>query len=141
MNIFETTPIEERELLEIKKGFRKLNAKYVSRFGSPGHYIYVYMPKGLERMSRRAKFAYGRIVKRSKKFLDSIKTRYDASSLTVKPKTWHTAIVKLTTKDNVLAFHVNLKSHSIYSYRSKRGQNAAFVKMTKAKKAGLLRYR
>ena len=73
MNIFETHPIEERELLEIKKGFRKLNSKYVSRFGSPGHYIYVYMPKGLERMSRRAKFAYGRIIKRSKKFLDSIR--------------------------------------------------------------------
>lgn len=140
MNIFETD-ISQEELLEIKKGFRKLNSKYVSRFGQPGHYVYVYMPKGLERMSRKAKFAYGRIVKRSKKFLNGIKSRYDATSLTVKPKTWHTAIVKVATRDNILAFHVNLKSHQIYSYRSKRGQNAAFVKMTKAKKAGLLRYR
>ena len=126
---------------EIKKGFKKLNSKYLNRFGSPGHYIYVYMPTGIQRMNRRVRFLFARMMKKSNKFMNQMRMRYEATSFTLKPKTWHSGVIKMSTANNQMFFHVNLKSHQIYSYRSKRGQSSGFTKMNTARKAGLLRYR
>jgi hypothetical protein len=129
-------------LLEYGKGTSGVGVKYLTRMGVPGSYTYVYSPRRMARMTRKAKFFYTRFLKRSTKFLNQFRVRYDASAVNVKPKTWATAIVNVKTKQGgMFDFHVNLRSHQIYSYRSRRGTVGAAGVMARAHKSGILRYR
>lgn len=130
------------EMLEYVVGQRASLAKYLQRFGSPGNYTYVYPSNGFMRMTRRAKAVFGRIIRRSRKFFKKYQQSYNAKGFNVRPKTWHDAIMTVRKPDGgVLNFHVNLKQHGIYSYRSHRGRGGAAVTMNKSKKKGVLRYR
>lgn len=132
----------EGDLYEYKVGSMGIGTKYIQRFGTPGNYVYIYPSKRLQRFSRRVRGAYARFIKKSQAFLNKFKTAYEGTSMHVKPKTWHSAIIDLRKKDGgLLQFHVDLKAHGIYSYRSKRGQLGAAVKLGRAKKKGILRYR
>lgn len=129
-------------LYEYKVGSMGIGTKYVQRFGTPGHYVYIYPSKRLQKFSRRIRWAYARFVHRSQRFLNRFKIAYEGQGMHVKPQSWHTAIIDVTKKDgSILQFKVDLKSHGIYSYRSKRGIGGAAVSLGKAKKRGILRYR
>lgn len=128
--------------LEYVVGQRASMAKYLQRFGVPGKYQYVYPSTGFTRMSRRAKAVFSRVIRRSKRFFKKYQESYGAKGFNVKPKTWHDAIMTINKPNgSILNFHVNLKQHGIYSYRSKRGRGGVWVSMNKAKKKGVLRYR
>jgi hypothetical protein len=129
-------------LYEYIIGQRASLAKYLQRFGAPGHYQYVYPSNGFSRMTRRAKAVFGRIIRRSRRFFKKYQESYGAKGFNVKPKTWHDSVMTVTKSDGgILNFHVNLKQHGIYSYRSHRGKGGVAVKMNKSKKKGVLRYR
>lgn len=137
-----TDVVQQGPILEYVLGGARIGARYLQRMGSPGHYIYIYPSKGFEKMTRRARFAYGRMVNKAKKFLTKMQIHYGATSMNVKPKTWHLAVVKMTGKETgSTEFLFNLKSHQIYSYRSHRGVTGASAALSKSKKAGILRYR
>jgi len=132
----------EGDLYEYRLGTMGAGTKYIQRFGTPGQYVYIYPSKRIQRFSKKIRASYARFLKKSKTFLNSFKVAYEGTSIHVKPKTWHTAIVDVNRKDgSILQFKVNLKAHGIYSYRSKRGQLGAAVKLGRAKKRGILRYR
>lgn len=132
----------EGDLYEYKLGSMGSATKYIQRFGTPGNYVYIYPSQRFQRFSKKVRIAYARFLKKSKGFLNKFKVAYEGTSINVKPKTWHTAIVDVNRKDgSILQFKVNLKAHGIYSYRSKRGQLGAAVKLGRAKKRGILRYR
>jgi len=132
----------EDTLYEYKVGSMGVGTKYIQRFGTPGHYIYIYPANKIKKLSRKLRWAYARFVKRSQRFLNRFKTAYEGQGMHVKPQSWHRAVVDVTKKDGgILQFNVNLKAHGIYSYRSKRGVGGAAVSLGRAKKRGILRYR
>jgi len=132
----------EGDLFEYKLGSMGAATKYIQRFGTPGQYVYIYPSKRFQRFSKKIRAAYARFLKKSRGFLNKFKVAYEGTSIHVRPKTWHTAIIDVNKKDGgILQFKVNLKAHGIYSYRSKRGQLGAAVKLGRAKKRGILRYR
>lgn len=129
-------------ILEFKMGAVGTSVKYIQRLGSPGHYIYIYPTNSMAKLSRKARFTYSRMVSRASRFLKRVQRAYSAESMSMKPKNWHTSIVTMTGKQiGMTQFTFDLKTHGIYSYRSKRGHVGASVKLAKAKKKGILRYR
>lgn len=133
---------EDEIVKEYKSGAMGTATKYIQRIGTPGHYKYIYATRGFDKMSRKAKFFYNRLIRRSKKFLGKISNLYGAQSMSIKPVTWRTAIVNVQKKSGVnVMLHVDLKSHQIYSYKSKRGQGGASFELARSKKSGILRFR
>jgi hypothetical protein len=145
-NILEQGTIEEVDLtdgiLEFKLGGMLAGAKYIQRIGSPGHYIYIYPNKTMEKMGRKMRFFYARFTSRHKKWLGSFSANYGATSMNIRPKNWHTAIVDMHSKERgLLQMNVNLAKHSIYSYRSQRKGAGTSASLSMSKRKGLLRYR
>lgn len=129
-------------LLEYAFGSSFKAARYLQRFGSPGHYTYVYSPEFMRRYGRKASFFFARFLKKSGRFINKIKVRYDAMKINVKPQSLTTAILHIQKGDGgILDLGVNLQKHQIYSYRSRRGISGASTKLSKAKRQGVLRYR
>lgn len=142
LEILLETNSDEEQFLEYTKGGKRYGAKYLNRFGVPGNYSYIYPEGNFERYSRKVKFFFSRFMKKSQRFLNQVKTNYEAKKLDVKPKNWANAIINVTKRDGgLLQFHVDTKSHHIYSYRSKGGQGGAAASLSKAKRSGILRYR
>lgn len=128
---------------EYKVGSAGIAHQYLQRFGVPGKYTYIYPDRRFEKLGRKTSFIYKRFLRKARRFLNAIKMSYDAQSMNVKPKTWHSAIVNIRKKDGInVMLHVNLKSHQIYSYRSSRGKSGgASGILAKRRKQGILRYR
>lgn len=144
MNIFEEllNNFENQKLLEYTTGGRRLGAKYIQRFGVPGKYQYVYPIKKWERLSRKTKFHFARFVKHTARFMKMISFSYEQKGINIKPLNWHNALVDINKKDgDLLQLGISLKSHQIYSYKSKRGITGGSTSLSKAKKSGILRYR
>jgi hypothetical protein len=137
-----TVSSDEQIVREYTMGSSRIGAKYLMRRGAPGRYTYIYAPKRLMKLTRKARNAYAHFLKKSSKFLKSISLSYDAKALNATPVTWRTAIVNVQKQNGTnLMLHVDLKSHQIYSYKSKRGQGGASFTMARAKKKGILRFR
>jgi hypothetical protein len=131
------------ELKEYKIGMRRLNAKYIQRFGTPGNYNYVYKSKKFDQQPRLVKKVYGRIMNRAGRFLKSLKLRYGATRLQVKPLGWHHAVVTLTGDKGTLQFDADLVKHQLKPYRTKfthRNMRLSSVN-SELKRKGILRYR
>lgn len=136
--------LDEKSLLEYKKGQMGVGMKYVQRLGTPGNYIYVYPGmKKFSNMSRKTQMFFNRHMRRARGFLSRFSLNYDAQNMNIKPKTWNSAVLNIKTSGGELyQFHVNLKSHGIYSYRSRRGMSGGTsASLARSKKKGILRYR
>ena len=133
---------DEGFLLEYIKGGKRYGAKYLNRFGFPGNYSYIYPSGNFAKYSRKVKFFFSRFMKKSQRFLNRIRTNYEAKKLDVKPKNWSNAIINVVKRDgSILRFHVDTKSHHIYSYKSKGGRGGGAASLSTAKRRGILRYR
>ena len=130
-------------LLEYSKGQKLFGSGYLSRIGSPGNYIYIYPSKKTQKIGRKYRVAYTRFVKKSRRTLNRLSTRYEATSMNVKPKSWHSALVNITARNGgTLSMKMNLKSHSVKSYRSvNMGTGGVSSQLAKSKRKGVLRYR
>ena len=133
---------KKNELTEIIKGAKKAASKYLQRFGVPGHYTYIYPSNNLLTMGRKTKNSYKRFLKRSRNFMKKLGVAYGATSINLKPTTWKTSLLKMNSEhgENYF-FKVNLFSHKIYSYRSRRINGGLASKLSRDKKKGILRYR
>jgi hypothetical protein len=132
----------EDGIYEFNLGGSKRGAKYLQRLGSPGNYVYIYSNKRLNKLSRKVRFHYGRMIAKSAKWLGGLKNNYGATALNVKPKSWNTGIVNLVNKERGgMSMFVNFKTHQIYSYRSQRRGTGTSSMLAKKRKAGILRYR
>jgi len=131
-----------QELLEFKKGVKIFGSSYIQRIGAPGHYTYVYPSKKFERFGRRFNRVYSRFIKRNKKLIKSIGTRYEATSMNLKPKTWNKTVLAVKTKHKgVMDFQLNMKKHTILLYRARTGTHGNATNLAKMKRKGILRYR
>ena len=135
--------ITKKELLEYSKGMKVLGSTYLQRIGSPGNYIYIYPTKRSQKMGRRYRQAYTRFIKKHKRFLKKISTRYEATSMNIKPKNWYTSLVKLNTKNGgTVQMRLDLRNHRIKSYRAvNMGTGGMSSQLAKSKRQGVLRYR
>lgn len=132
----------KEEFLEYSKGVKLSGSKYLQRIGTPGNYIYVYPGKKALTMNRRMRAIYTRFITKSRRFLTRISTRYEATSMNIKPKSWRRSIVTLTTKNGgTLQMNIDLQKHGIHSYRSVNMGGGASAKLSMSKRKGVLRYR
>ncbi|PKP53829.1 MAG: hypothetical protein CVT92_02535 [Bacteroidetes bacterium HGW-Bacteroidetes-1] len=130
------------EFLEYSKGIKLSGSKYLQRIGTPGNYIYVYPGKKALTMNRRLKAVYSRFVRKSRRFLTSLSTRYDATSMNIKPKSWRRSMITLTTRSGgTLQMNIDLSKHGIHSYRAMNMGGGASAKLATSKRKGVLRYR
>lgn len=131
-----------RQLLEFKKGVKIFGSAYIQRLGSPGHYTYIYPSKKFEKFGRRFKRIYSRFTKRNKKLFKKMGTRYEATSMNIKPKSWNISIMAMKTKrKGVMDFRINLKTHTITAYRARTDVSGKATKLAIAKRKGILRYK
>ena len=131
-----------RELLEFKKGVKIFGSSYIQRLGNPGSYTYIYPSKKFEKFGRKFKRIYGRFVKRNKSLFKRLGSRYESTSMNIRPKSWNTSIMAMKTKrKGVMDFNINLRKHTISSYRARTGANGNATKLATAKRKGILRYR
>jgi hypothetical protein len=130
-------------LLEYKSGMRRLNAKYIQRFGTPGDYRYIYKSAKYNAMSRKTRAVFGRIVHKANRFLKAIKLRYGATKVIVKPMGWHHAVVTLTGDKGVATLSADLVRHKTKGYRTKVQHRIGKLSTVSGnlKKKGILRYR
>ena len=135
--------MKKSEFLEYAKGKKIFGSSYLQRLGSPGNYIYIYPSAKMKNITRKYKTAYTRLVKKSKRFLKRIGTRYEATSINLRPKTWHKSIITIKTKNGgTLNLKYNLKKHGVKSYRSvDMGTGGMSSQLAKSKRKGVLRYR
>lgn len=130
------------EFLEYSKGIKLSGSKYLQRIGTPGNYIYIYPGKKALSMNRRMKAIYARFITKSRRFLTRISTRYEATSMNIKPKSWSRSIVSLTTRrGGTLQMDIDLQKHGIHSYRAANMGGGASAKLSMSKRKGTLRYR
>ena len=62
--------------------------------------------------------------------------------MNIKPKTWEISIMAMKTKHKgVMDFSINLKKHTLISYRARNGIHGNATKLATAKRKGILRYR
>lgn len=129
--------------LEYSVGMRRLNAKYMQRFGTPGNYRYIYKSNSFTRLPRKVQSVYGRIAHKAGRWLKSVQLRYGASRIQVKPKGWHHAIVTLTGDRGKIDLDVDLTKHQIKSYRTRQTHriNSLSAVNGSLRKRGILRYR
>lgn len=132
----------KEEFLEYSKGIKLSGSKYLQRIGTPGNYIYVYPGKKALTMNRRMKAIYTRFITKSRRFLTRVSTRYEATSMNIKPKSWRRSIVTLTAKNGgTLQMNIDLQKHGIHSYRAVNMGGGASAKLSMSKRKGVLRYR
>ena len=130
------------EFLEYSKGMKLSGSKYLQRIGTPGNYIYIYPGKKALTMNRRMKAIYTRFVRKSSRLLNRISTRYEATSMNIKPKSWSRSIISVTTKrGGTLQMNIDLQKHGIHSYRAVNMGGGASAKLSMSKRKGVLRYR
>lgn len=130
------------EFLEYSKGMKLSGSKYLQRIGTPGNYIYIYPGKKALTMNRRMKAIYTRFVRKSSRFLNRISTRYEATSMNIKPKSWGRSIISVTTKNGgTLQMNIDLQKHGIHSYRAVNMGGGSSAKLSMSKRKGVLRYR
>jgi len=140
---------EERSKEVIKEwssGAAKVGAKYLKRIGTPGNYTYIYSNRKVEKLGRKARAAYGRLIDKNIKLFNRLKMRFDPRSFQVSPsKQWYHAAVKMNLKNgDLITMRINMKNTSIIGYRrSRRGQGLPGypIQIAKAKKKGILRYK
>jgi len=129
-------------VFEFKLGGTKVGATYINRSGSPGNYIYHYLPKSFSKFGRKTSFAYGRLIKNSMRFINMYKTRYGAMRVEMKPKTWYTSVVDFKMEDGGWITHlIDLKNKKTMAYKIRREPSGGSTQINKLKKAGVLRYR
>jgi len=131
-----------KQLLEFKKGVKIFGSSYIQRLGAPGHYTYIYPSKKFERFGRRFNRIYSRFIKRSRKLIKRVGTRYEATSMNLKPRTWnHTILSAKTRHKGVMDFKLDMHNHTILAYRSRTGIHGNATELAKMKRKGILRYR
>jgi len=130
-------------LLEYSKGVKLFGSSYLQRIGTPGNYIYIYPSTKSRTLGRRYRRSYTRFVKKSRRFLNKLSTRYNATAMNIKPRNWHTAFVKVSSgSGGTLNLHIDLKKHGIKSYRSvNMGSGGTSSQLATSKRKGVLRYR
>lgn len=135
--------ITKQQLLEYSKGQKIFGSSYLQRLGTPGNYIYIYPSKKTQKLGRRYRQAYTRFIKKHRRFLKKISTRYEATSINIKPRNWYTSMVKMNTRNGgTLQLRLDLSKHRIKSYRSvNMGSGGVSSQLAKSKRAGVLRYR
>lgn len=136
-------PSKEYVQLEYKTGMRRMNAKYLQRFGTPGNYRYIYKSNKFTRLSRKVQTVYNRIAHRANRWLKSVQMRYGATRLQVKPLGWHHAVVRLTGDRGTIEFDADLTKHRIKPYRTRVQHRIMSLSTVNGnlKKKGILRYR
>lgn len=130
-------------LLEYTTGTSSRAHKYISRFGAPGRYVYVYPMGDLANMSNKGRMAYQRHMQRSKRFFQKIRLAYASDSFNVRPTSWHTALINIRRKDGfAMDMHVHITNETILSYR-KRSDNikSKWANVPRYKRNGILRNR
>ena len=133
---------EYQLLKEYALGGKSMKAKYLQRLGVPGNYQYNYANYAILGMSRKAQSAYGRFVKKSNVFLKKLRISMDATSMNTKPLTWRNMLVTVKRRDNsVFNFQLDLLSHNITPYLAHKTTSGGSEELSKAKRAGILRYR
>ena len=128
----------KEEFLEYSKGIKLSGSKYLQRIGTPGNYIYVYPGKKALTMNRRMRAIYTRFITKSRRFLTRISTRYEATSMNIKPKSWRRSIVTLTRSyGGTLQMNIDLQN-TAFTLSCNMGGAAANCYV---KRKGVLRHR
>jgi len=131
-----------QELLEFRKGAKIFGSSYVQRLGTPGHYTYIYPAKHFIKFGRKFNRIYSRYIRRNSKLFKSLGNRYEASSMNLKPKTWtHHILTMKTRHKGIMDFKLNLRTHTVSSYRSRLHSTGGASRLAMMKRKGILRYR
>jgi hypothetical protein len=127
-------------LLEYTMGMSSRSHKYLSRLGAPGRYIYIYPGANLGNMSNKGRLAYQRHMLKAKRFLMKIKNAYNANGFTVRPTSWHTAMINVRNKDGLnMLLHVNLTKQQILSYRKQSDGKSKWAQVPTYRRNGIYR--
>ena len=120
----EMVPIKGTPLSEYRFGMRRINARYISRTGTPGHYVYVYASDRYSMMPRRFRTSFARMVNKARFALAAVKLKYGGEHTTkrqlIKPMNAHRLMVTFQRRNgSSLDLTFDLRSHGIGKYRSK----------------------
>lgn len=129
-------------LLEYMTGTQGTGTKYLSRFGTPGNYSYIYDNNKTAKYGRTKYRAFKRYLSHHKRFVNSINSAYSGNKMIVKTLSWHKQLATIHTQEgSQFKLGINLFNHKIRGYRSRlKGPNAS-AHLNSLKKRGILRYR
>jgi len=130
------------QLLEYEMGQMSSAHKFVSRFGSPGRYIYVYPELNMDTLSNGGRLAYQRQMIKARGFFNKLRMAFNATGFQVHPTSWSTALINMRNRDGLnMMLHVDVSKQSVMSYRQSSPGTSRWAQVNNFKRNGVYRSR